>query len=98
MTAEYTPRKRRKPRRNYCAPAPQYSSRMYVRIEPSKIALFRFLMEAHDNLGIFTVTDKFKGILLLRYSPQQQHEFDEFLDCIRHEMEMDVVMDAHETL
>lgn len=64
---------------------------MYIRIAPSRIALFRFLLEGHDNLGIFTVTNKFKGILQLRYSPHQRREIKQFLKAVRTEMDVEDV-------
>lgn len=75
-------KKRYKPRKRRCPAPPQRSARLYIRIDPSLIGRFRILLEAHDNLGIFTVVNRFKGILLLRYSPQQRREFEEFLGSI----------------
>ncbi len=85
---------RRKPRKRICPPPPTGSERMYIRIEPSKIGLFRFLLEAHDNLGIFTVTNKFKGILQLRFSPHQRREMNKFLKGVKTEMDVEKVMDT----
>lgn len=83
---------RRKPRNRICPPPPTQSERTYVQIDPSNIGLFRFLLEAHDNLGIFTVTNKFKGILMLRYSPHQKREMNKFIRQIASEMPIEVVM------
>jgi hypothetical protein len=83
---------RRKPRKRLCPPPPQFSARTYVRVEPSKIGLFRFLLEGYDNLGIFTVTNKFKGILELRYSPHLGREVRAFLDAAATEMTLEVVL------
>lgn len=74
---------RRKYRKRPLPPAPDESRRMYVRIDPSKVALFRFLLEGCDNLGMFTVVNRFKGTLLLRYSPHQEREMRAFLGGIR---------------
>lgn len=82
---------RRRPRPRICPPPPVMSERMYVRIEPSKIGLFRFLLEGYDNLGIFTVANKFKGILQLRYSPHQKQEIKKFLKAVRTEMDVEQV-------
>ncbi|GAB7021706.1 DUF4911 domain-containing protein [Salidesulfovibrio brasiliensis] len=75
-------RKRYKPRKRRCPAPPDRSARLYVQIDPSLIGRFRFLLEAHDNLGIFTVVNRFKGVLLLRFSPQQRREFMEFLGSV----------------
>ncbi|MGL1861203.1 MAG: DUF4911 domain-containing protein [Pseudodesulfovibrio sp.] len=87
-------RSRRKPRKRICPPPPSRSERMYIRIAPSKIGLFRFLLEAHDNLGLFTVTNKFKGILQLRFSPHQRREMMKFLKGVKTEMDVEKVMDV----
>ncbi|MUM76698.1 DUF4911 domain-containing protein [Pseudodesulfovibrio sp. F-1] len=84
---------RRKPRKRACPPPPLHSARTYVRVEPSKIGLFRFLLEAHDNLGVFTVTNRFTGILQLRYSPHMRREMRSFLDAAATEMALEVVLD-----
>jgi hypothetical protein len=41
--------------------------------------MFRFLLEAEDNLGIMTVVDRWGAVLMLRFSPQQERELREFL-------------------
>lgn len=77
---------RRRPRKRICPPPPAMSERIYIQIEPSKIGLFRFLLEGYDNLGIFTVTNKFTGLLQLRYSPHQGREVQQFLKTVRTEI------------
>jgi hypothetical protein len=62
-----------------------------VRIDPSDIGLFRFLLEGYDNLGVFTVVNKFKGILMLRYSPHLRREVRVFLKAAAGEMRLDVL-------
>lgn len=83
---------RRKPRNRICPPPPAVSERVYVRIDPSRIGLFRFLLEGYDNLGMFTVTNKFKGILQLRYSPHQRREIGKFLESVATEMEIERIV------
>ncbi len=82
---------RTRPRKRICPPPPTVSERMYIRIEPAKIGVFRFLLEAYDNLGIFTVTNKFKGILQLRYSPHQKRDIKQFLKSVREEVDIEIV-------
>jgi len=84
---------RRKPRKRVCPPPPQWSGRTYVRIAPSDIGLFRFLLEGYDNLGVFTVVNKFKGILLLRYSPHLAREVRTFLKAAATEMKVAILPD-----
>lgn len=42
-------------------PPPRASSWLYARIAPRHIAMFRFLLEAQDNLGYMTVLDRGVG-------------------------------------
>ncbi|MEG6504676.1 DUF4911 domain-containing protein [Nitratidesulfovibrio sp. 1201_IL3209] len=42
-------------------PPPRESSRLYARVAPRHIAMFRFLLEAQDNLGYMTVLDRGVG-------------------------------------
>lgn len=83
---------RRKPRKRLLPPPPERSARLYVRVDPAKIGLFRFLLEGHDNLGLFTVINKFDGVLLLRFSPHQRQEIRQFLKQTATEMDVEVVM------
>ena len=73
------------------APAPESSARIYVRVSSADIALFRFLLEAHDNLGVFTVVNKFEGVLMVRFSPQQRREVEGFLRQAGTEMAIEVL-------
>ncbi|WP_316898693.1 DUF4911 domain-containing protein [Pseudodesulfovibrio indicus] len=82
---------RRKPRKRICPPAPDWSARTYVRIQPSDIGLFRFLLEGHDNLGVFTVVNNRQGILLLRYSPHLKREMGAFIKQAATEMELEIL-------
>lgn len=71
--------RRRRRRRAPLPPPRTRSARRYVRVAPAHIAMFRFLLEACDNLALFTVVDRRTGALLLRYSPDQEREMDRFL-------------------
>lgn len=84
------PPRRRKPRAAPCPPPPRFSSRLYLRVERSRVALFRFLLEARDNLAFFTVADPAEAILQLRFSPHQAAQVESFLaeiqDLVPHEI------------
>lgn len=68
------PRKRRPRRPGPPLPPPALSATRYVRIAPSDVAMFRFLLEASDNVGYFTVIDKREALLKVIYSPHQEKE------------------------
>ena len=71
--------KRRRPRKGKVYPAPAYSGRLYVKIDAGQVHMFRYLLEAEDNLGIMTVVDRWGAVLLVRFSPHQERELREWL-------------------
>ena len=84
------PPRRRKARPIPCPPPPRWSERLYLRVQKAHTALFRFLLEAHDNLALFTVADPRAAILQLRFSPHQGRQVQAFLreiaDIVPHEV------------
>ncbi|HBR05677.1 MAG TPA: DUF4911 domain-containing protein [Desulfovibrio sp.] len=82
---------RRRPRK--AGPPPSHSARLYVQLAPERIALFRFLLEAHDNLALFSVADRRQGVLQLRFSPDQGREVRAFLERVRGETGVELVLD-----
>ena len=77
------PDKRRRPRKGRVFPAPEFSARIYVTLDPGKEHLFRYFLEALDNLGLMTVVDRRQAALLIRFSPQQERDMLEFLEEVR---------------
>ena len=53
-------------------PPPRRSGRLLLRLTPEHIALFRFLLEAYDNLAYFTVLERRTALLKLVFSPQRE--------------------------
>lgn len=87
------PPRRRKPRPVPCPPPPGWSDRLYLRLDRSAIALFRFLLEAHDNLALFTVADPRQALLQLRFSPHQARQVRAFLAEIARAVPHEVVFE-----
>lgn len=52
-------------------PAPASSARVYIHIAPADVALFRFLLEAEDNLGYMSVLNRWGAVLKVSCSPHQ---------------------------
>lgn len=50
------------------------SAVLVIRIAPRDVGLFRFLLEARDNLALFTVLDPRAALLKLLFSPHQRDE------------------------
>lgn len=56
-----------------CPDAPRQSGRLLVRLAPADVALFRFLLEAYENLAFFTTLERRPALLKVMYSPQQEN-------------------------
>ena len=69
--------KRRRPGKVF--PPPERSARLYCEIDSSMVHMFRFLLEAEDNLGLMTVVDRWRAVLQVRFSPHQEKEIRAFL-------------------
>ena len=55
-----------------CPPAPGRSGRLLIRVAPADVALFRFLLEAYENLALFTVLERRTALLKVMFSPRQE--------------------------
>jgi len=64
-------------------PPARRSARYYVTIDPAQVHLFRYFLEAEDNLGIMTVVDRWLAALLIRFSPDQEQRLLERLEEMR---------------
>ena len=85
-------KKARRPwRRRVCLPPPEWSGRLYVRIAPGKVHMFRYLLEAEDNLGIMTVVDRWSAVLMVRFSPHQAGEMRAHLASMQASLEFALV-------
>lgn len=75
--------KPRRPRKKRSLPPAQRSARLYVTIDPSKVHLFKYLLEAEDNLALMTVVDRWRAALMVRFSPHQENAVREHLEWMR---------------
>lgn len=58
------------------------SDRLIVRLAPENVAMFRFLLEAHDNLAIFTALDRGLALLKIMFAPESREEVEKTLNEI----------------
>ena len=67
------PKNKNRPRkkRRLLPPATR-SARCYVYIDPAQVHLFRYFLEAEDNLGLMTVVDRWRSAHMIRFSPDQE--------------------------
>ena len=66
------PRRKRARKPSPALPPPRSSLRFLVRLAPRDVAMFRFLLEAYDNLAYFTVLDAGETLLSVVCSPHQE--------------------------
>ncbi len=62
---------------------PRYASRVYVALRREDVGLFRFLLEAEDNLAYMTIVDKWAAVAAVVYSPHQERAVRDYLDRMR---------------
>ncbi|BBD08798.1 DUF4911 domain-containing protein [Desulfovibrio ferrophilus] len=65
---------------------PHDSRRIYLRIAPSDIAFFKFILESYDNLAYLSVVDKHTAVLQLVHTAGTERETREFLETMRDEV------------
>lgn len=78
---------RRKP---VSLPPARTSAFALIRIAPGDAGLFRYLLEAQDNLAFFTVLDPGEGLLKLVFSPHQKAQVMDALASMRDMVELEV--------
>ena len=59
------------PRRDRSRPSPpvRHSAALYLRLPARQIALFRFLLEAWENVAYFSVLDRREALIKVVFSP-----------------------------
>ena len=78
-------------------PAPKWSARLYVRLAKHDIALFRYLLEAQENLGYMSVVDCNAAVLKVVFSPHQEREMRDYLEIMRQTIEFFVLEQPRNT-
>ncbi|MCK9240507.1 DUF4911 domain-containing protein [Desulfocurvus sp.] len=73
------------------AVAPARSRRVYVRLRPQDMALFKFILEGHDNLAYLSVVDRYSAVCRLVHSPGQEREVREWLEAMRTQVDFAVI-------
>ncbi len=61
-------------------PACHRSACIYLRLPRPDVARLRFLLEAHDNLGLVSVLDRWEAVVKITHSPDQTAELREALE------------------
>lgn len=71
-------------------PPPRWSGRLLLRLAPSRVGMFRFLLEAYDNLAAFTVLNRHTALLKLSFSPHREQAVRAALEEISVTLPLDV--------
>jgi hypothetical protein len=75
-------------------PQPVESGRIYLHIAPRDVAVFRFLLEAEDNLGYMSVLDRWRALLKVTYSPHQARQMRACLHAMREMLSFEIIGEA----
>ncbi|MEA1933996.1 MAG: DUF4911 domain-containing protein [Thermodesulfobacteriota bacterium] len=49
-------------------------SQLILRIAPNRIHFLKFILEGYDGLAVLSTIDSAKGIVLLRYPQEMEHD------------------------
>lgn len=72
-------------------PAPMSSAWVYIRITPADMAIFRFLLEAEDNLGYMSVLNRWEALLKVTCSPHQTKRLRGYLEGMREKLTFTII-------
>ena len=72
-------------------PSPTHSGRIYIRLAPQDVAMFRFLLEAEDNLGYMSVLNRWEAVLKVTHSPHQAKTVRSCLNAMREMLSFEII-------
>ena len=75
-------------------PAPVESGRIYLRIAPQDVGMFRFLLEGEDNLGYMSVLNRWEAILKVTCSPHQVRTMRACLAAMREMLKFEIIAET----
>ena len=72
-------------------PPPTESGRIYLRLEARDVAMFRFLLEAEENLGYMSVLNRWQALLKITFSPHQARQMRACLGTMREMLDFEII-------
>lgn len=72
-----------KSRKQRILPRPTMSQTRIVRVPADKVGLFRFILEAHDHVALFTVLDRHVALIKILFSPHEARAVEAMLQSMR---------------
>ena len=98
MQADKAPGKKKQRARKFRypapLPAPRFSACLYVRIAPQDVAMFRFLLEAEDNLAYMSTVDRWACVLRVTFSPHQRNSVLRYLETMRERIGFTIILEG----
>ncbi len=82
---------RRKARMPRMRPPARRSARVYLRLRRQDVAKLRFLLEAHDNLGLMSILDRWEAVAVIIHSPDQTRELMTALDGFKTMLPLEIL-------
>lgn len=76
------PSLRRRRDRSVPLPPAHESAALYLRLPAEQTALFRFLLEAYENVAYFTVLDRKQALIKYIFSPHMREQAEAALAAI----------------
>lgn len=70
---------------------PSHSGKLLVRMDPVHVAMFRFLLEAHENAAFFTVMERRPALLKIVFSPHCRDMVLEILKDMQKAIPFDIM-------
>lgn len=58
---------------------PAWCASLFIKIAPADVAMFRFLLEARENLAYFTVLERKTALLKIVFAPESKVEVEKAL-------------------
>lgn len=84
-------------RNRSCArPPAAHSAALYLRLPAPQTALFRFLLEAWENVAYFTVLDRREALIKVIFSPHMREETECALERIARDIALERLPDPPE--
>lgn len=70
---------------------PTRSGRIYLRMPARNMAMLKFLLEARDNLAYLSVVDRYPGLAMVVFSPDQEDEVRDLLGRLTESLDLSQV-------
>ncbi len=72
--------------------------KLYLRLEPPRMGVLRFVLEGYDNLATMTTINRTGAIILLRYHQGNRKILEEILDAVTRQRHPLMTSRDHECL